>query len=279
LPLTTKKQIALIEKNARAISREAFELFAKLITAQLDDPERKRVGNESLIADLLGEDPVPIPRTSLVDPKVAELLHRFIHLRRVPDNFAAMETMAKSYPWKGKISRAQHLEHCYLLIAHETYILEERLKRFLNSVSACAADRPLGVDMKAITKGIIKVHADTFGSMVAARGVHVHQTPTVPREIERIGLLELLNGSPFPGLTFFHREAVKKARKQVVAHADNARRNAEVLIAAAVHATKPVWDTVAREELNKFSPKNKPKRRKPQPASRPSDRQPRKFRT
>jgi hypothetical protein len=103
----------------------------KLIALPMKDPERMRRANESLIADLMGDEPVPVPRTSTVDLKVVDLLHKFFDLNQVPRNFEAMGTMVKYYPWRGKISRGQHLENCYFLIAHETYILEERLKRFL----------------------------------------------------------------------------------------------------------------------------------------------------
>jgi hypothetical protein len=190
----------------------------KLITIPLDDPERMRIANESLIADLLGENAVPVPRTSTVDLKVVDLLHKFFDLNQVPHNFEGLETMVKYYPWRGRISRGQHLENCYFLIAHETYILEERLKRFLKCISACADRRGFPVDLKAIPKEIMKEHKSLFGPVVAARGAHVHEESSVPREIKRVGELELQIRLATPGpFTYLHRDAVNKARKQWMA--------------------------------------------------------------
>jgi hypothetical protein len=246
----------MVAIQAASINQEAFGVFVKLITAPLSDPDAMRLGNESLIADLVGENPVPVPRTSTVDLKVVDLLYKFLDLNQVPVNFEAMETMVKYCPWRGKISRGQHLENCYFLIAHETYILEERLKRFLNCISACVEDRPFPVDLKAITKGIIKEHKSFFGNIVAARGTHVHQETSVPRDIKRVGLLETqMKISDLGALAYFHRDAARKARKQWMDYARSARRGAAVLIAMALQQTRIVWETVIREELDKLAAK------------------------
>jgi hypothetical protein len=247
---TAKERLTLIEKDAASTNRDALNIFTKLVKAyQTDDPELRRVRNESLLADLLGDAPVLVPRAS-VDQPVIDLFNRFLDLLRVPENFTAVETMARSYPWKGKISHSQHLENCFFLIGHVAYILEERLKRFLNSVSACAKERNSGVDVKEITTRIIKVHKQTFGSIVAARGAHVHQGKTIPREIERVALLELIEGVE-PIYRFFHRQAIRLARKQMIARANNARVQARVLIAAALRLTRAVWEPMVQEELAK----------------------------
>jgi hypothetical protein len=226
----------------------------KLIIIPMKDPERERIANESLIADLLGEEPVAVPRSSTVDPKVAELLRKFIHLSQVPHSFEALETMVKLYPWRGKISRGQHLENCYFLIAHETYILEERLKKFLKCIVACAAGRAFSIDMKAVTKGIVREHKSLFGNVVALRGAHVHEEATVPRDIKRIAELELqMRASDLGVLRYLHRDAVRKARQQWMIYAHNAHNAAALLIADTLQQTRVVWETVVKEQLDKLA--------------------------
>jgi hypothetical protein len=226
----------------------------KLITVPMKDPERMRIANESLVADLLGENAVPVPRTSTVDPKVIDLLRMFFDLSQVPHNFEGLETMVKYYPWRGKLSRGQHLENCYFLIAHETYILEERLKRFLKFISACADGRSFPVDLKVIPKEIMKEHKSLFGPVVAARGTDVHEEASVPRNIKRVGELELQIKLSTPGpLKYLHRDATAKARKQWMAYAGHARRGAELLIALTLQRTRTVWETVVREEVDKLT--------------------------
>jgi hypothetical protein len=250
----------MTEEHAASVNRQAFTVFKKLITAVQpeDGSERQRVSNESLLADIFGNKPVPMLRDLSVDPKAVDLMYRFLDLVRLPENFAAIEPMARRYPWKGAISRSTHLEHCWFLMAHEAYILEERLKRFLNCVAACAEDRSLHFD-RAITKTLLGAHKQSFGDLVAARGMHVHQRATIPREIERVALIELLK--ELPVFAAFERLAVANTRKQLISRSATSRVDAKVLIATAVKLTETVWKTVVREELKKF-PAKRPSRAK-----------------
>ncbi|MGJ5155516.1 hypothetical protein [Bradyrhizobium sp. HKCCYLR1023] len=69
---------ALIEENATSINQAAFTVFKDLILAvQPNDLDRQRIGNESLLADIFGDKPVPIPRNLSIDPTVTDLLYRF----------------------------------------------------------------------------------------------------------------------------------------------------------------------------------------------------------
>ena len=258
---TPKERKALIEEHATSVNQKAFGVLKKLIIAiQPEDPERRRISDESLLADILGANPVPIPRNLSIDPKAVDLLYRFLDLIRLPESFAAIEPMARRYPWKGAISRARHLENCWFLLTHEAYILEERLKRFLNSAAACAEDRGRHFD-KSITKTLLKAHKENFGDMVVARGMHVHQRATIPREIERVALIELLKGEQ-QVYELLERLAFANARKKLIARSATSRIDAKVLIAMAVNLTEAVWKTVVREELKKFPAKRPPRTKK-----------------
>jgi len=165
---------------------EALNLCTKLISVRATgDPDRLTAANDSLRADLLGDPPVPT-LISAADQPVVTLLHSFLELMQVPNHFKAMATMVRLYPWGGKISRSQHMESCYYLIVHETYILEERLKAFTKALIECATSQSFEVDLSSAHKYAIKLHNAFFGEMVAARGIHVHQRSYVPREIKRL---------------------------------------------------------------------------------------------
>ena len=92
----------------------------------------------------------------------------------------------------------------------------------------------------------------------------MHQETSVPRDIKRVGLLELHltaydHGVPEHlergAVAYFHRDAVRKARKQWIDYARSARRGADVLIAIALQDTRVVWETVIQEELDKLAAK------------------------
>ncbi|OKO88045.1 hypothetical protein AC629_10865 [Bradyrhizobium sp. NAS80.1] len=236
---------------------EAFGLCIKLVSARIDDdPERMKAVNDSLMADLLGDAPLPVPVSS-VDQSVVRLLHGLMELMQVPNRFDAMATMVRLYPWGGKISRAQHMENCYYLIVNETYILEERLKAFVNHLIACATSRSFQVDLSSVNRLVIKLHKGFFGKMVAARGIHVHQQSYVPREIKRIETLELMMMGPEPKAQegpwkLLHRIAFREARKQWVQNAEDAAKAAKYIIGHLLVQTQLVWRTVLQEELDKL---------------------------
>lgn len=248
--MALKKPKTRTQPETPPINREAFDLFAKLLTDSSKDPQRSKIGNESLIADLLGEDPVPIPPSSTVDPKVAHMVHAFIDLLQVTTNFSDIETMIRYYPWRGKISQGKHLENCYYLAAHETYILEERLKRFLNSVAACAEGLSFAVDFKKVRRNAMKRHGKIFGQLVAARGQHVHQQSNIPRDIKRVASLELLIAASAPGpWKFLQRQAVKSAREHWIENCAGAYEATQYLIATVLSETKAVWETVLKDAI------------------------------
>ena len=240
---------------------EALNLCTKLISVRATgDPDRLTVANDSLRADLLGDPPVPT-LISAADQPVVTLLHSFLELMQVPNHFKAMATMVRLYPWGGKISRSQHMESCYYLIVHETYILEERLKAFTKALIECATSQSFEVDLSSAHKYAIKLHNAFFGEMVAARGIHVHQRSYVPREIKRLGTLELLMLNPLNDPTvdaalwrFLHRLAFRDARKKWIKNADDASKAAQYVIGHLLVQTQLVWRTVMQEELNKLEP-------------------------
>jgi hypothetical protein len=54
----------------------------------------------------------------------------------------------------------------------------------------------------------------SLGNIVAARGAHVHEATNVPRDIKRVGELELqMKISDVGAMAYLHRDAVSKARK------------------------------------------------------------------
>ena len=262
-----KSQRSVIDAPLPPEYAEAFNLAIKMVSLRLDnEPDRLRAVNDSLMADLLGDDPLPVPLSS-VDPSVVRLLHAIIQLMQVPHNFEAMTTMVRLYPWRGKISRAQHLESCYYLIVHETYIFEERLKAVIKALVECAESRSLEVELAPVSKLILQLHKGMFGQLVAARGIHVHQQSNVPREIKRLGTLELLmtgkvsqaDKAPWAML---HRLALQDARKRWLKNADDAGKAARYIIAQLLVHTQLVWRTVIQQELDKSENRhNQPKAR------------------
>ena len=156
--------------------------------------------------------------------------------------------MITYYPWRGRISRKDHLSTSIYMTLHEAYLFEERLKRYFEAVAAVAASLQLQSDRAAYSHTLKKYHK-RFGKLLRLRGFHVHKNDFEPRELSWIGTLDLLAAAsekaPWKALL---PSAIKEARlKWLSVHADVKAATSEFLTIA-VRQTKPVWQ-ILKESL------------------------------
>lgn len=237
--------------NARVARTDAFGMFIKLMTDPVRDEEVERTINDSIVADMLGDEPKPNAKSE-IDQVAVDLLHRFIALCYMENRFGSMEIMFGRHPWGNAISKSQHLENCYHLLCNECYILEERIKRFLSSIDVAAVRYGCEPVSKSVSRKLMSAHKQHLGDLVSMRGRHVHQHAHVPREIGRVELIETLSlgGNYLPDLLpRLRRSAVSDARRIWKARAKAACRSTTILAAEAITATKQVWEVVINTEL------------------------------
>jgi hypothetical protein len=149
--------------------------------------------------------------------------------------------MIRNYPWRGKISRKTHYSVCMHAILNESYLIEERLKRFFNIMKECA--EATGEQFRDDSaSAILKSYHRTLVSFLKARGIHTHQSDFEPQELDRIGLIELLTQAggmkEFKfALPIAHREFKKIWQKNI----DGAQAAIELHMVAAFECTKKIW--------------------------------------
>jgi hypothetical protein len=231
--------------------RKRLQAPLKFVTAGLDpknySEDRMKALEESILADLVGDEPkLPKPHSHL-SKATTHLNYSILHLHSSIGRFATYRTMFKHYPWRGKISKSDHILSVYYLFVHECYILEERLKSFFRTAEAFAKEQNIEIDMKSISKIVIKLHSAAFSSAIRSRGVHVHQDDFAPRDIKRISLFELvLLGKQIDEklknmLVYLQRSAIRDAKKNWMLQCDNAERASQTIVAFAFDATAAVW--------------------------------------
>lgn len=86
------------------------------------------------------------------------------------------------------------------------------------------------------------------------RGQHVHEDDYVPRDIKRIGLLELLSGGVGKRPTKFQKlytpligSAVRDARRTWVKNCTSAKKTIENIAKISFKETKSIWSHLKRE--------------------------------
>jgi hypothetical protein len=198
------------------------------------------------MADILGEAPIAPPPSTL-PPEANELLHAIFALHSCMKRFEIFPLMFRTCPWRGKISKEAHLESTFYLLAHEAYILEERLKSFLNAIDTLATRKSIDIEIGKIRKLLLQTHKKAFGKFVRMRGTHVHEEEFAPREIKRVGLLRTLAMSKEPAYEMLYARALRDAKTTWSKQSETAQASTEKLVATAFKLTKPVWNTLGQE--------------------------------
>jgi hypothetical protein len=224
---------------------EPLDLVIALLSKENPDTERFHLINKAIMADVLGETPINPPPSTL-SPEANEVLHAILALYSCRNRFEIFPHMFRRCPWRGRISKEDHLKSTFYLLAHETYILEERLKSYLNAIDALAASMKVAIDIKGIRKFLLQTHKRAFGSIVQMRGRHVHEEDVTPRDIKRVGLLRSLKMSKEPEYERLYKVALKDATSAWSKHSEVATDSSDKIIETAFRLTKPVWTTLSR---------------------------------
>jgi hypothetical protein len=196
------------------------------------------------MADILGDAPTAPPPSNL-SREETDLLHAILALYSCVDRFSVFKSMFSRYPWRGTISKVAHLESTFYLLAHETYIFEERLKTYLASVQALAKSKMIQFEVANIRKSILTLHKKSFGNIVRLRGSHVHKEEVAPREIKRVRLLDTLTLSESAEYRSLYNIAWRDARTEWIKNSEIASSSAQLIAAAAFNQTEPVWRALA----------------------------------
>lgn len=240
------KSSALHPNNLSGFSGP-LDVITSLLSKSNQDPDRSIKVNDSIMADALGEPPIPPPPSDLPGQTI-HLMHTTLNLYSCIYRFKIFENMFRRYPWRGYVSKTAHLESTFYLFAHETYILEERLKKYTASAETYARLANVPLDIKQIRKRLLAQHTTAFGKIVRMRGSHVHQDDDAPREIKRVRLLDTLSSSDVPEYRFLYSQALAQARTQWIENGQVAAANARTLGATAFNSTEIIWTTLRQEQ-------------------------------
>ena len=220
-----------------------LNVITSLLSTEELNTERSRQINVAMMADILGDSPIAPPPSNL-SREETDLLHAILALYSCVDRFAVFKSMFSRYPWRGTISKVAHLESTFYLLAHETYILEERLKAYFTSIQEVAESKTIVINASNIRKSILTLHKKSFGNIVRLRGSHVHKEEVAPREIKRVRLLDTLKKSENPEYKRLYNSAWKDARAEWIKNSEVASSSAQLIAATAFNLTKPVWKTL-----------------------------------
>ena len=207
---------------------------------------------DSLVADLVGNRPkLPVPYSRISKP-TTHLNYAIMYLYSSIARFATFRTMFKHYPWRGKLSKSDHLQFTYYLFVHECYILEERLKAYFRAAREFCKEQNIIIDLAPISNVILRLHKSAFGSAVQSRGVHVHKDDFLPHDIRRLVLFDLLLLGDQEVLELenvlkaLQRLALRDTKKNWMAQCDNAEAASQEIVALAFDKTEPVWSRLAQ---------------------------------
>jgi hypothetical protein len=148
-------------KAALVSEEDAFRAPMKVVQSYIVlnkfPKNRIKAMNESVVADILGSDPVHIPDSG-APQHVRGFLYSTLELYASHARFDDYEIMLKRYPWRGKIGYRTHFFIAMHAILSECYIFEERLKRFFKSIRECAQNSGCEFPEKESSRTTIRSH-------------------------------------------------------------------------------------------------------------------------
>jgi hypothetical protein len=236
---------------------EPFEALKPFFNLKALSASRKKKINESMFADLFGDERIDPPPSNFPSA-VTNLMYAIMELHSSIHRFSTYVVMFQRYPWRGKIARSHHFESAYYLYVHECYIFEERLKRYFKAADAYASLRGIDIDVNPIRKMILQAYQKSFRGPLSMRGQHVHIDDYIPRNIQRIGLLERMAMVGTLKKKSDHREfrqicaaliksSVSEARRTWIDNCASARNAARQAATASFRLTKPIWTRLGSE--------------------------------
>jgi hypothetical protein len=202
--------------------------------------ENRNLINQSIFADIFGDAPTPTPDLGAPEYERA-FMYAVIELLTSHDRFDDFDVLLRHYPWRGKMTRRRHFALAVYAVLHEVYLFEERLKRYFKSIEILAKELNVPYSKKN-SSSVMKEYHRSFESFLRGRGGHVHVSDFEPREIKRIGLIELFSRSKEMKLvSHFLPSAVREFRKEWVSKNKQAKVAIKLYIDTSFELTKPVW--------------------------------------
>ncbi len=216
-------------------------------------PEDRKRMNESMLADIHGDDAILPPRSRL-SVEALNFFYAINNLYSSVHRFLLFEKMFRRYPWQGIISKSDHIQSVYYLLIHECYIFEERLGKLFSTAKAYATKNAISFDLRQGTREIMRLHKRTFSGALRMRGTHVHQDEFIPKDIKRIGLLDSMafgygrqDAEAGKVWTRYRDLVATEVRKEWVQHCKDAQKASEDIATEAFRLTKPIWTRLSQE--------------------------------
>ena len=180
------------DQEVLARATAPLEVVATYISAAVSDPNRHDAVGKAIHDDIFGQSRDPTPPTEERRIRGGDLVQTILGLQASVSRMQNFSVMFRRYPWRGTLSRSDHFLSTYYLLSHECYILEERIKSYLNEIEKFAEEMKIQINNDAIRRHIISNHNRLYKYLLKSRGMHVHKAEMQPAEIDRLRLIELL---------------------------------------------------------------------------------------
>jgi hypothetical protein len=174
----------------------------------------------NMSALLREEEPVPgsEPRRLTQDEElIQKLLFGFVEIQESIDNLHNIAIYVRRFPYANAgVEKGAYLRYHVENYLQELYILKERLKSYLTTVSRAYRLDPRGKRLGTVAKAVDKHFHEVFAGSLQARRRHVHQRRYSDPDIERLRGLEIVHHDN-PSLDRWYRQVYKETRRRKLA--------------------------------------------------------------
>ena len=203
--------------NDRYMYMEAvLRLFGEKVD-KLTEGNREELG-EALLNSLLDLDG-PKQVDAKPDGETTFLARLFNGLSEINGSYESLrdaEIYIRRFPFSDtRVTRDRYLKYIIENHLHETYILKERLLKYLKTVERLYKPDEQMDSIKKGTSPLYKLVSQSLKRLTTQRNFHVHNSRIVSKNIDRIASIDLITpGLENDWLTSYARWQFREVRKQ-----------------------------------------------------------------
>lgn len=169
-------------------------------------------------------EPVELTEASNAEDNAPiELFHRMFEIETSVQNLLDAEVYIRRFPFtKTRVNKTGYLGYVFVNYLNEVYLLKQRLKSLLKLIEDMYGNGSRRKEVKKVTQPLFQLISTAFENIVTARSMHVHKERYSDKQLEKLGILEMISKSDkenkFNWLGYFgwqYRDIRKKREKQI----------------------------------------------------------------
>jgi hypothetical protein len=147
---------------------------------------------ENTMFDLSGPRTLDRPQLTPLQTFQEKLFYQYLEIDKSFNALKDIELYVGRFPYKGAVSRPNHLRYHVENHLHEIYVLRERLVKYVKVVRRAYRSDPTAAEIRYALQALEAFIEKSLGGIVVTRGNHVHHARFTDKDLDRVDFLDFV---------------------------------------------------------------------------------------